>query len=169
MMDSTVPKIPPECNTAAEQILSALSDGVIGVDKNGKITVINAVACNLTGWSPEEAVQQSLDNVFALKETSQILEHAFLQRVLNRQVGIGPITKQQLLNKDGISLLVDYSISPLDTNSAVLMFHDLSHIQDESRTLLYQVSYDPLTRLPNRDAVQQTLKTGSGKGDQHAR
>ena len=157
-MDSTVPKISEGSNTAAEQILSALSDGVIGVDQNGQITFINAVASNLTGWSPEEAIQQSLDNVFALKETSQVLEPAFLQRVLSRQVGIGPITKQQLLNKDGVSLLIDYSISPLDANSAVLMFHDLSHIQDESRTLLYQVSYDPLTRLPNRDAIQQTLK-----------
>ena len=157
-MDSTLPKIPPECNTAAEHILSALSDGVIGVDQDGKITFINAVASNLTGWTPDQAYQQPLDNVFSLQGTTQVLEPAFLQRVLKRQVGIGPITKQQLLNKDGVSLLIDYSISPLDANSAVLMFHDLSHIQDESRTLLYQVSYDPLTRLPNRDAVQQTLK-----------
>jgi len=155
---STVPKIPAESNTAAEHILSALSDGVIGVDQDGKITFINAVASNLTGWTPAEAIQQPLYSVFSLQGTSQVLEPAFLQRVLKRQVGIGPITKQQLLNKDGISLLIDYSISPLDANSAVLMFHDLSHIQDESRTLLYQVSYDPLTRLPNRDAIQQTLK-----------
>ena len=155
---STVPKIPAESNTAAEHILSALSDGVIGVDQDGKITFINAVASNLTGWTPAEAIQQPLDSVFSLQGTSQVLEPAFLQRVLKRQVGIGPITKQQLLNKNGVSLLIDYSISPLDANSAVLMFHDLSHIQDESRTLLYQVSYDPLTRLPNRDAIQQTLK-----------
>lgn len=157
-MDSTVPKFSTESNTAAEHILSALSDGVIGVDQDGKITFINAVASSLTGWTPEQAYQQPLDSVFSLQGATQVLEPSFLQRVLKRQVGIGPITKQQLLNKNGVSLLIDYSITPLDANSAVLMFHDLSHVQDESRTLLYQVSYDPLTRLPNRDAIQQTLK-----------
>ena len=155
---ATVPKINLEGNSAAEQILSALSDGVIGVDDHGEITFINAVASNLTGWSREEAIQQPLEKVFTLHGSSQLLETAFLQRLLKRQVGIGPITKQQLVNKSGVSLLIDYSISPLDANSAVLMFHDLSHIQDENRTLLYQVSYDPLTRLSNRDALQQTLK-----------
>jgi diguanylate cyclase (GGDEF)-like protein/PAS domain S-box-containing protein len=155
---ATLPKIPLDGNSAAEHILSALSDGVIGVDQHGRITFINAVASNLTGWSQAEAFQQPLEQVFSLQGTSQVLEPAFLQRLLKRQVGIGPITKQQLHNKNGASLLIDYSISPLDADSAVLMFHDLSHIQDESRTLLYQVSYDPLTRLPNRDALQQTLK-----------
>ena len=155
---ATVPKINLEGNSAAEQILSALSDGVIGVDDHGEITFINAVASNLTGWSREEAIHQPLEKVFTLHGSSQLLETAFLQRLLKRQVGIGPITKQQLVNKSGVSLLIDYSISPLDANSAVLMFHDLSHIQDENRTLLYQVSYDPLTRLSNRDALQQTLK-----------
>ena len=155
---ATVPKINLEGNSAAEQILSALSDGVIGVNDHGEITFINAVASNLTGWSREEAIQQPLEKVFTLHGSSQLLETAFLQRLLKRQVGIGPITKQQLVNKSGVSLLIDYSISPLDANSAVLMFHDLSHIQDENRTLLYQVSYDPLTRLSNRDALQQTLK-----------
>lgn len=155
---ATLSQVPLECNPAAEQILSALGDGVIGLDQHGKITFINAVASSLTGWSRAEAIQQPLDKIFTLQGSSQVLEPAFLQRVLKRQVGIGPITKQQLLNKTGVSLLIDYSISPLDANSAVLMFHDLSHIQDENRTLLYQVSYDPLTRLPNRDAIQQTLK-----------
>ena len=155
---ATLSQAPLECNPAAEQILSALSDGVIGVDQHGKVTFMNAVACNLTGWSRTDAIQQPLENIFSLQGGNQVLEPAFLQRVLKRQVGIGPITKQQLLSKSGTSLLIDYSISPLDANSAVLMFHDLSHIQDENRTLLYQVSYDPLTRLPNRDAIQQTLK-----------
>ena len=155
---ATLSQAPLECNPAAEQILSALSDGVIGVDQHGKVTFMNAVACNLTGWSRTDAIQQPLENIFSLQGGNQVLEPAFLQRVLKRQVGIGPITKQQLLSKSGTNLLIDYSISPLDANSAVLMFHDLSHIQDENRTLLYQVSYDPLTRLPNRDAIQQTLK-----------
>ncbi len=155
---ATLSQVPLECNPAAEQILSALSDGVIGVDQHGNVTFMNAVACSLTGWSRADAIQQPLENVFTLQGGNQVLEPTFLQRVLKRQVGIGPITKQQLLNKKGSNLLIDYSISPLDANSAVLMFHDLSHIQDENRTLLYQVSYDPLTRLPNRDAIQQTLK-----------
>ncbi|MGD8743857.1 MAG: diguanylate cyclase, partial [Granulosicoccaceae bacterium] len=153
----TAPTPTFDTNGMAEHILSALSDGVIGVNAQGQITFINQVACNLTGWTQDAAIEQPLESVFALEGSTQSLEPAFLQRILKRQVGIGPITKQQLQNRAGDKLLIDYSITPLDTDSAVIMFHDLSHVQDESRTLLYQVSYDPLTRLPNREATTQTL------------
>jgi diguanylate cyclase (GGDEF)-like protein/PAS domain S-box-containing protein len=153
----TAPESAFDTRSAAEHILSALSDGVIGVNGQGRITFINEVACNLTGWTAEAANKQPLETVFTLEGGTQSLEPAFLQRILKREVGIGPITKQQLQNKAGDKLLIDYSITPLDKDSAVIMFHDLSHVQDENPTLLYQVSYDPLTRLPNRDAITQTL------------
>ena len=151
------PDLQPEPSSFAEHILSVLSDGVIAVDQDSNITFINEAASGLIGWNQHEVIGQPLASVFRLHSTLQQLDAEFLHRLLYRQISIGPITKQQLITKQDTTLLIDYSISPLSKESAVLMFHDISHVQDMNRTLLYQVSYDPLTRLPNRDAIQQTL------------
>ncbi|MDH5633882.1 MAG: EAL domain-containing protein [Gammaproteobacteria bacterium] len=141
----------------AEQILGSLSDGVVGINRASEITFINPVACSLTGVTRGEIIGQPLSSVFVIEGGAHALEPDYIQRILNRQVGIGPITKQQLKPRSGESILIDYSITPLDMNLAVIMFHDLSHIEPANRTLLYQLSYDPLTHLPNRDTLQQTL------------
>lgn len=143
--------------TPAEIILGSLSDGVIGVDLEGSVSFINAAACAMTGIKSADAVGKPLSKVFVLDSYAQPLEPAYFKRIVNRQAGVGPITKQQLKVGQHKHILIDYSIIPLDDNSAVIMFHDLSHIEENNRTLLYQVSYDPLTRLPNRDTLQQTL------------
>ncbi|MBE9516007.1 MAG: EAL domain-containing protein [Proteobacteria bacterium] len=143
--------------TPAELILSSLSDGVIGVNQDGAISFINPTACTLTGKKQSEAIGKPLREVFALGGNAQSLEPEYIKRILNRHCSVGPITKQQLKVAPNKHILIDYSITPLDSNSAVVMFHDLSHIEENSRTLLYQVSYDPLTRLPNRYTLQQTL------------
>lgn len=144
--------------TPAELILGSLSDGVIGVNLNGAITFINPTACTLTGIKQADAIGKPLREVFILGGNAQSLKPSYIKRILNRHCVIGPITKQQLRVGPNKHILIDYSITPLDDNCAVIMFHDLSHIEEQSHTLLYQVSYDPLTRLPKRDTLQQTLK-----------
>ncbi len=143
--------------TSAEQLLDILSDGVIGVNRHGRITFINKAAMELLGWSHEQALDRSLETVFRLEKGHHPLDADFLQRMLPKKITLGPITKQLIKDKYNHNLLVDYSIIPLDGENAVVMFHDLSHTEDSNKTLLYQVSYDPLTGLPNRDTIQQTL------------
>ncbi len=44
--------------------LHSIGEGVITSDTDGKITLINRVAQELTGWSQEDAVGESIDHVF---------------------------------------------------------------------------------------------------------
>jgi diguanylate cyclase (GGDEF)-like protein len=148
---------------SAEQLLDILSDGVIGVNRDGKVSFINNAAMLLLGLSSEEAVDQPLEKVFRLEKGHKPLDAEFLQHMLPRKITLGPITKQFVKKKDKQVLLVDYSVIPIDDENAVVMFHDLSHTEEGSKTFLYQVSYDPLTHLPNRDAIQQTLSQLHGK------
>lgn len=141
----------------AEIILGSMSDGVIGVDLDGNVSFINAAACSMTGIKSRQAIGEPLNKVFRLEGNAQPLGPGYIKRIVNRHAGVGPITKQQLKIGQQKHILIDYSITPLDDSSVVIMFHDLSHIEENSRTLLYQVSYDPLTRLPNRATLQQTL------------
>ncbi len=143
--------------TSAEQLLDILSDGVIGVNRHGRVTFINTAAMKLLGWTHEQAFDQSLETVFRLEKGHQPLDADFLQRILTQKTSLDPITKQLVKNKHDQTLLIDYSVIPLDGENAAVMFHDLSHTEDSNKTLLYQVSYDPLTGLPNRDTIQQTL------------
>ena len=144
---------------AAEDLLSILSDGVIGIHKNGNISFINKTACSLTGWSQNEAKGQPLENVFQLSgKFSQPLDQKLIAGIINSGHLLGPITQQQINSTRNKQILVDFSISPLDENTVILMFHQLKNKKDQkTRTLLYQVSYDPLTHLANRDALQQTI------------
>ena len=144
---------------SAEDLLSILSDGVIGINKNGKISFINKTACRLTGWKQNDAKKQPLEKVFQLtSKFSQQLDQKLIGSVIESGHLLGPITQQQIHTKGNQDILVDFSISPLDENTVILMFHQLKQQKSsQTRTLLYQVSYDPLTHLANRDALQQTI------------
>ena len=50
----------------AEELLQALSDGIIGVDRTGCIVYINPAARELLGWVDEGCVGLPLDSVFCL-------------------------------------------------------------------------------------------------------
>ena len=43
--------------------LTSIGDAVIATDSSGKITFLNPVAAALTGWQPEEAHEQPVQNV----------------------------------------------------------------------------------------------------------
>ncbi len=48
--------------------LKSIGDGVITTDTKGRIVLMNKVAEQLTGWSPEMAVGKSVENVFNIIE-----------------------------------------------------------------------------------------------------
>lgn len=143
----------------AEDLLSVLSDGVIGITKEGTISFINKTACKLTGTTQKDARGKPLENIFQLTgKFSQPLDQKLITDIINSGHLLGPITQQQILSSNNKNILVDFSISPLDENTVILMFHQLKKKKSQqARTMLYQVSYDPLTHLANRDALQQTI------------
>lgn len=145
-------------NNSAEDLLSILSDGVIGVNKNGNISFINKKACLLSGWTHEQAKDQPLEKIFQLTGTSSTqLNQDVIHNVIQSGHLVGPITQKYIKTKDGSDVLIDFSISPLDEHTVILMFQQLNQEDHKNRTLLYQVSYDPLTHLTNRGALQETI------------
>jgi len=143
----------------AEDLLSQYYDGVIGINKNGEIIFINKTACKITGWLQNDAKNQPLEKVFQF--SNDILEQSYL-KIVNKIIKsghiFGPIKKHIIKTKKNNDLVVDFSISPLDENTVMLMFHKLNLKKNQQhRPLLYQFSHDSLTRLANRDTLQQSI------------
>ena len=141
----------------AEELLSIYRDGVIGINKYGVISFINKAACKLTGWQQEEVKNQHIEKIFQFN--NNIFEKPMLEifnNVVDSSHPFGPISHHQIKTKTNNPLIVDFSISPLDDSTIILMFRTTKK-NHQQRTLLYQVSHDPLTRLANRNTLQQTI------------
>ncbi len=141
----------------AEKLLSKYYDGVIGLNNDGTISFINKIACKILGCTPKEIKDQPLEKVFQFY--NEVIEHPYI-KIINNIIEsgnvFGPITHHRITTKKKNDILVDFSISPLDENTVILMFHKLTTHQ-QPRPLLYQFSHDPLTRLANRNTLQQSI------------
>jgi CHASE3 domain sensor protein len=71
--------------------LRSIGDAVIATDAEGKVSLMNAVACELTGWTEEEARGRELQEIFKIvnQESRQVVENPVSKvRRLNKVVGL---------------------------------------------------------------------------------
>lgn len=142
----------------ADGLLRALGDGVLGVDRGATVRYVNDAAQRLTGYAANAMLGASLDQVFRLHgDVARNLTRARIGQILDAGVPFGPITNQRLMARGGEETRIDLTLTPVDHDLAMLLFHEVSAAHPTRRRLLYQVSHDPLTGLPNRTAMQQTL------------
>ena len=158
--------------------LSSIGDGVITADASGKVTYINAVAEEMTGWSCEQATNKPLEQVF------QIIDAATLEPIANlvalaieRNNTIAPAAKHILIRRDGRESSIEASTTPTHDRSGmiagvVIVFHDLSASKAISLEMSYLAHHDALTELPNRtllrDRLGQAIATARRNGTQAA-
>ena len=130
---------------AAEQALAAekerltvtlrsIGEGVITMDPEGKIFLINKVAEQLTGWTDSEAVGRSLPEVFHIvdKNTRQNCEDLGQKVWRTGEVLLRTSKDIVLIARDGVERYVSHSAAPIcDTDGnitgAVLVFHDITN------------------------------------------
>ena len=116
-------------------ILNATADGVVAINKTGKIIYLNPAASHLTGWEIEEAFGQQVTDVVQILDESQnnsILDP--IQQVLEEGKVVYLDDYMALIAKDGRKISIGDSISPIwkepnNVDGAVLIFSDLSQSQ----------------------------------------
>lgn len=112
--------------------LKSIADGVIAVDVQGRVVLINDTAQTLTGWQQAYAVDMELSEILHLRD------------VRDRSQTINPVEKAShlkggeeldlhaiLVAKDGWERQVSYSVSPIsdrqgDNIGVVLVFQDIT-------------------------------------------
>jgi PAS domain S-box-containing protein len=115
----------------ALRVLQSIGDAVIVTDTETRITQMNPVAEQLTGWTMEEAKGQLLANVFHIvNETTRrpVESPADKVKSLGRAVGLANHTV--LISRAGKEIAIDDSGAPIfddagQLNGIVLVFRDI--------------------------------------------
>jgi len=146
----------------AEVTLHSIGEGVITIDAEGRIDYLNPIAEQYTGWSGIDAKGQRLDAVYrvvheqtgkpiALPGSDETGAHGTPQGVTAR-----------LLGRSGNTCAIRDSYAPIHDRNGnlvgwVVVFHDVSQIEDMAQQLSWQASHDALTGLLNRGEFERRL------------
>ncbi len=127
--------------------LTSIGDAVMTADTNGRVTFLNPVAAALTGWRPEEAQGQPIQNVFQIiNEQTRVPAEDIVARVLKEGHVIELANHTALLAKDGREIPVEDSVAPiLDGDSKVIgvvvVFHDVTEKRRAQERITHLASF----------------------------
>jgi diguanylate cyclase (GGDEF)-like protein/PAS domain S-box-containing protein len=138
------------------EIVSAAGEGILRVDRRGRITFANPAALEVLGYSREDMLGERAHALihhtrpngspYPATEcpTAKTLTEGASQR----------ITDELFWRKDGSPIAVDYTSAPVRSggrlDGAVVVFDDVTHQREMKAQLRHQADHDSLTGLLNR-------------------
>ena len=127
--------------------LSSIGDAVIATDAAGKITFMNAIAEEMTGWELTEAVTRPIPEVFnIINEHTRGEVESPVTKVLREGTIVGLANHTILVRKDGTEVAIDDSGAPIrnadgKTTGVVLVFRDITQRKVEEEHTRYLASF----------------------------
>ncbi len=112
--------------------LASIGDAVIATDLSGKVTFMNGVAEELTGWTLSEALLKPVEEIFNIvnEQTRDEVENPVTE-VLEKGLIVGLANHTVLIRKNGTEVAIDDSGAPIrdqngKTTGVVLIFRDIT-------------------------------------------
>ncbi len=128
-------KLASELEHACEHLettVASIGDAVIATDEKGKITLMNPVAQQLTGWTLPDARGRHLDEIFrVVQEDTRAPVESPVAKVLRQKRVAGLTNHTILIAKDGTEKPIDDSGAPIFDSGhnilgVVLIFRDIT-------------------------------------------
>ena len=126
--------------------LASIGDGVIVTDATGRVTFLNAIAQNLTGWTASSAAGKPLEKVFNIvnEETRKQVENPAVRALREGRI-MGLANHTLLISKDGTEWPIDDSAAPIADSKrqiygAVLVFREIKERKRQEQELLTQTA-----------------------------
>ncbi len=148
--------------------LASIGDAVIVTDPQARITTMNSVAEELTGWTAEDANGKPLESVFRIvNEYNRETVENPATRSLRDGVIVGLANHTILIAKDGTECPIDDSAAPIrkdgDVVGCVLVFRDVTERRRTENELAEQARLmamraDVSTALATTDPLRDVLQ-----------
>ncbi len=144
--------------------LLSIGDAVITTDKHKKVTLINSVAEELTGWRAEDALGENVDLVLNLenevtaKKGRNPIDEVFIE---GKTVELENHTL--IISKNGEKRAIEDSAAPIlgadgDIQGIVMVFRDVTEKKIKQNEIIYLSYHDSLTSLHNRRFVEEKIR-----------
>lgn len=147
-----------------DHILKSVGDGIIVVDLEKKVTMLNQVAEEMTGWTCEEGRGKDFYTVFNLSHENpscHILNP--VEEVLRLNQSYALTNHAVITHRNGTQYHIEDSATPVKdgdgiTTGVVLIFRDVSERKSKNEKIEYLSFHDYLTGLYNRRFFEEELK-----------
>jgi diguanylate cyclase (GGDEF)-like protein/PAS domain S-box-containing protein len=153
----------------AEVTLRSIGDGVIVIDTLGRITYLNPIAEEMTGWSARDALGHPVTEVL------RVVDHQSgepglnpLLMALRENRTLGLAANSDLVRRDGFQTPIEDSAAPIrgrdgELLGSVMVFHDISESRAMALKMSHLAQHDYLTDLPNRVLLQDRFAQAIGR------
>jgi diguanylate cyclase (GGDEF)-like protein/PAS domain S-box-containing protein len=140
--------------------LNSIGDAVVASDAAGRVTFMNPIAEDMTGWRAHEAAGRAIEDIMPLCDGGT--GHAAvnpLRLALQEERIVGMALNCVLRRRDGVDLCVEDSAAPIRDHGgavrgAIIVFHDVSEARAMAIKMTHLAQHDALTNLPNRMQLQ---------------
>ncbi len=159
----------------AEVTLRSIGDGVLCTDIAGDITLLNAVAEKMTGWSWQEAAGRPMAEVFQLIDGSTREPMPDLVEMVVREGRIVNLPSNCILVcRDGPEAWTEATASMIHDHEgaiagAVINFRDVSAARSMGLQMTHSAEHDFLTGLPNRVLLGDRITVAIAQARRHAK
>jgi diguanylate cyclase (GGDEF)-like protein/PAS domain S-box-containing protein len=155
----------------AQVTLNSIGDAVICTDPSGRVTFLNPVAEQMTGWMLKDAVGRAMTETFLIVDavTRKSIMDPMAKATAQNRAGKLPVNCI-LIRRDGNETFIEDSVAPIRdregrVTGAVIVFHDVTATRTLEEKLTHSAHHDFLTGLPNR----MLLSARVGQAISHAR
>jgi diguanylate cyclase len=147
-----------------QQTLLSIGDGVMVVDRDGRIEMLNPVAQELIGWSQESAAGIPYKEVFALSHEQagmnikDPIEDAMITQTVQEMENHAVLT-----SRDGKRYYLEDSAAPIKDETGaiigvVLVFRNVTEKKEQQQEIEYLSFHDAMTGLYNRHFFEEEMR-----------
>ena len=152
-------------------VLDNVADGIVTVGEDGVIRSFNRAACEMFGYSEQEAIGQPFAVMVGPKQPRDFSSSAEAKRQLMTPGGGTRSAESIGRRRDGSTFPMELDLSDVKLGSGTIhigCLRDISERQTYMQALQHQALHDNLTGLPNRVlfgdrvalAIQAALRSG---------
>lgn len=147
-------------------LINNMGDGLIAVDLDGFIQLINPIGEILTGWSAADVIDKNIAEIYQVKDLDQgiMLKQIPILKVFEEKETFSVKNRFSLTRKDGTQIPISETASAIVDASgnlagAILLFREISDDLEAESRVEHLATHDFLTGLPNRRLFIDRLET----------